>query len=115
MRSIIITGESGSGKSQLARTIGELSGNWIDCQHMVSMKDYLDTNTKVVIFDQLSTESELSKFKEIICLESFEFIPKYSNYKRNCSPLIIGVFQALLPSMKEMEIKNCQIFNLIKL
>jgi len=119
MKAIVITGHQGSGKSTLAQTIAEpyytrLASSVIFSESPVFHPCGLGItdNTKILVIDGMYSVEHIEQFINLISQRSIKYRMPYSMLARECSPLIIGVFQGEPSSSHFKGNKNIKHFNL---
>lgn len=112
MKSIIITGEQGSGKTTLATKIAEMSSNYIFSDINLSNINNMnkDNSNPIIVIDEL-TGCDIERFNYLISKRCVQFIPPCKVMKITLTPTIIGVFQKL---PNETMIRKSLIFKLVK-
>jgi broad-specificity NMP kinase len=94
MKSILITGNKGVGKTTLAKLIA--GDKPVTISDIKTYHKFLEQSTEVLIIDKMSTKKDLEKFEELIERESIFFRQPYHSSLTKISPLIIGIYQGKL-------------------
>ncbi|HYD90914.1 MAG TPA: hypothetical protein VEA37_05420 [Flavobacterium sp.] len=94
MKSIIIAGPQGSGKTTLADFICSIAEHSQSFNITSFDTKELSPNTEVLVLEEIVTDKDLFKFKEVVARKRFIFRPAYGNKEVAISPAIIGIIQA---------------------